>query len=77
MLSWNPVFDSVLSNPLRILTGSTMEVNISHRCRQGILTTPDLADPHLFDYALNELLQLMRMVHILLLFLRIELLYGT
>lgn len=54
-----------------------MEVNISHRCRQGILTTPDLADPHLFDYALNELLQLMRMVHILLLFLRIELLYGT
>lgn len=39
-----------------------MEVNISHRSRQGILTTTDLAHPDLFNNALNELMQLMKMV---------------
>lgn len=39
-----------------------MEVNISHRCRQEILTTSDLAQPNLFKNAVNELLQLIRMV---------------
>ena len=39
-----------------------MEVNISHRTRQEILTTPDLAHPDLFKNAVNELLQLMNMV---------------
>lgn len=41
-----------------------MEVNISHRCRQEILTTSDLADPNLFNNALNELIQLIKMVNI-------------
>lgn len=45
-----------------IFAGATMEVNISHRNRQEILTTPDLADPDLFNNALNELLHLMKMV---------------
>lgn len=45
-----------------IYTGAAMEVNISHRCRQEILTTADLAHPDLFNNALNELLQLMKMV---------------
>lgn len=45
-----------------ICAGATMEVNISHRNRQEILTTPDLAHPDLFNNALNELLQLMKMV---------------
>ncbi|PKI77071.1 hypothetical protein CRG98_002574 [Punica granatum] len=44
-----------------IVAGASMEVNISHRCRQEILTTPNLTHPHLFDNALNELLQLMKM----------------
>ena len=39
-----------------------MEVNISHRSRQEILTTADLAHSDLFNNALNELLQLMKMV---------------
>lgn len=39
-----------------------MEVNISHRCRQDILITADLAQPDLFRNALNELVQLMIMV---------------
>lgn len=39
-----------------------MEVNISHRSRQEILTTSNLADPDLFRNALNELIQLMKMV---------------
>lgn len=43
-----------------------MEVNISHRCRQEILTTSDLADPNLFNTALNELIQLIKMVYIYL-----------
>lgn len=45
-----------------VIAGATMEVNISHRNRQEILTTPDLAHPDLFNNALNELLQLMKMV---------------
>ncbi|KAI7749259.1 hypothetical protein M8C21_030903 [Ambrosia artemisiifolia] len=44
-----------------ISTGSPMEVNISHRTRQEILTTPDLAHPDLFKNAVNELLQLINM----------------
>ncbi|KAL6983812.1 G-protein signaling regulator protein [Sarracenia purpurea var. burkii] len=44
-----------------IVAGATMEVNISHRSRQEILTTPDLAHPDLFKNALNELVQLMKM----------------
>ncbi|XP_057811090.1 regulator of G-protein signaling 1 [Salvia miltiorrhiza] len=44
-----------------ITPGATMEVNISHRCRQEILSTPDLAHPELFKNALNELIQLMKM----------------
>ncbi|XP_030496923.2 regulator of G-protein signaling 1 [Cannabis sativa] len=44
-----------------IKPGASMEVNISHRCRQEILTTSNLADPHLFGNALNELIQLMKM----------------
>lgn len=43
-------------------TGATMEVNISHHCRQEILSTLDLAHPNLFKNALNELIQLMNMV---------------
>lgn len=42
--------------------GSTMEVNISHRSRQEILSTADLAQPDLFRNAQNELVQLMKMV---------------
>lgn len=41
--------------------GATMEVNISHRCRQEILCTLDLSDPNLFKNALNELVHLMKM----------------
>ncbi|KAG5521954.1 hypothetical protein RHGRI_034242 [Rhododendron griersonianum] len=44
-----------------IVPGSTMEVNISHRSRQDILSTADLAQPDLFRNALNELVQLMIM----------------
>ncbi|KZV14971.1 regulator of G-protein signaling 1-like [Dorcoceras hygrometricum] len=44
-----------------ISPGSTMEVNISHRCRQEILNTPDLTNPNLFKSALNELMRLMKM----------------
>ncbi|KAI7757559.1 hypothetical protein M8C21_005560 [Ambrosia artemisiifolia] len=44
-----------------ISTGSPMEVNISHRTRQEILTTPDLAHPDLLKNAVNELLQLINM----------------
>ncbi|KAI3452634.1 hypothetical protein Pfo_009298 [Paulownia fortunei] len=44
-----------------ITPGATMEVNISHRCRQEILSTLDLAHPNLFKNALNELMQLMKM----------------
>ncbi|KAL8532824.1 hypothetical protein ACS0TY_009148 [Phlomoides rotata] len=44
-----------------ITPGATMEVNISHHCRQEILSTLDLAHPDLFKNALNELIQLMKM----------------
>lgn len=43
-------------------TGAPMEVNISHRTRQEILTTLDLAHSDLFKNAVNELLQLINMV---------------
>ncbi|KAI3817497.1 hypothetical protein L1987_11289 [Smallanthus sonchifolius] len=44
-----------------ISTGAPMEVNISHKTRQEIITTLDLAHPYLFRNAVNELLQLMNM----------------
>ncbi|KAG2708005.1 hypothetical protein I3760_05G171800 [Carya illinoinensis] len=44
-----------------IVAGAAMEVNISHRSRQEILTTADLAHPTLFSNALNELMQLIKM----------------
>jgi hypothetical protein len=47
-----------------------MEVNISYRTRQEILTTTNLAHPDLFNNALNELMQLMKTVGGLLLFLQ-------
>ncbi|XP_021746550.1 regulator of G-protein signaling 1-like isoform X1 [Chenopodium quinoa] len=43
-----------------IVAGSPMEVNISHRTRQQILNSADLAHPNLFNTALNELLQLIK-----------------
>ncbi|KAL3644464.1 G-protein signaling regulator protein [Castilleja foliolosa] len=43
-----------------ITPGATMEVNISHRCRQEILSTLDLAHPNLFKNSLNELIHLMK-----------------
>ncbi|XP_054808038.1 regulator of G-protein signaling 1 isoform X2 [Prosopis cineraria] len=43
-----------------IASGASMEVNISHRSRQEILTTPNLARPDLFNNALNEIMQLMK-----------------
>ncbi|WCJ38638.1 G-protein coupled receptors GTPase activators [Euphorbia peplus] len=43
-----------------IVAGGTMEVNISYRTRQEILTTSNLSHPHLFNKAINELLQLMK-----------------
>ncbi|KAF2301755.1 hypothetical protein GH714_028912 [Hevea brasiliensis] len=45
-----------------IVAGAATEVNISHRTRQEILTTVDLAHPDLFNNAINEVLQLMKMV---------------
>nr|XP_027096920.1 regulator of G-protein signaling 1-like [Coffea arabica] len=44
-----------------IVSGATMEVNISHRSRQEILATLDLAQPTLFQNAVNELMLLMKM----------------
>lgn len=44
-----------------IAPGATMEVNISHRCRQEILSTLDLTHPDLFKNAVNELMHLMKM----------------
>ncbi|KAF7839852.1 regulator of G-protein signaling 1 [Senna tora] len=43
-----------------ITLGAAMEVNISHRCRQEILTTSNLARPDLFQNAINEIMQLMK-----------------
>ena len=39
-----------------------MEVNLSHKTRQEILTTQDLTHPDLFKNALNEVMQLIKMV---------------
>ncbi|KAL3501072.1 hypothetical protein ACH5RR_035521 [Cinchona calisaya] len=44
-----------------VVAGATMEVNISHRSKQEILATLDLAQPTLFENALNELMLLMKM----------------
>ncbi|XP_010556357.1 PREDICTED: regulator of G-protein signaling 1 [Tarenaya hassleriana] len=43
-----------------IVAGSEMEVNISHKTRQEILNTQDLAHPNLFKNALNEVMQLIK-----------------
>ncbi|CAI0627204.1 unnamed protein product [Linum tenue] len=43
-----------------VVAGAPMEVNISYRARQDILTTTNLADPDLFSAALNEVMQLMK-----------------
>ncbi|XP_015572282.1 regulator of G-protein signaling 1 [Ricinus communis] len=43
-----------------IVAGAAMEVNISHRTREEILNTANLAHPDLFNKAINELLQLMK-----------------
>ncbi|KAK7312017.1 hypothetical protein RJT34_10557 [Clitoria ternatea] len=43
-----------------IVAGSAMEVNISHRSRQEILSTSNLARLDLFHNALNEIIQLMK-----------------
>ncbi|KAK7306204.1 hypothetical protein VNO77_44130 [Canavalia gladiata] len=43
-----------------IIAGAAMEVNISHRSRQEILLTSDLARSDLFHSALNEIIQLMK-----------------
>lgn len=40
-----------------------MEVNLSHKTRQEILTTQDLTHPDLFKNALNEVMQLIKMVN--------------
>ncbi|KAJ4710941.1 regulator of G-protein signaling 1 [Melia azedarach] len=44
-----------------VVAGASMELNISHRTRQEILTTPNLTHPDLFNNAINELIQLMKM----------------
>ncbi|XP_020527667.1 regulator of G-protein signaling 1 isoform X1 [Amborella trichopoda] len=44
-----------------IVNGSAMEVNISHKTRQEILGTTDLAHPDLFNHAISELMQLIKM----------------
>ncbi|KAJ8548325.1 hypothetical protein K7X08_030794 [Anisodus acutangulus] len=44
-----------------IAAGAPMEVNISHRIRQEILSTNDLSHTDLFKNALGELLQLMKL----------------
>lgn len=49
-----------------------MEVNISHKTRQEILTTLDLAHPDLFKNAVIELLQLISMVSSLPYYTEIE-----
>ncbi|CAM0145601.1 unnamed protein product [Urochloa decumbens] len=41
--------------------GAEMEINISHRTRQEILGRPDLTHPNLFDSAVGEILQLIKM----------------
>ncbi|KAK1319731.1 Regulator of G-protein signaling 1 [Acorus calamus] len=44
-----------------IVAGSEMEVNISHRTRQEILGTLDLAHPNLFSGSIIELIRLIKM----------------
>ncbi|PHT34280.1 Regulator of G-protein signaling 1 [Capsicum baccatum] len=44
-----------------IAAGAPMEVNISHRIRQEILSTTDLSHTDLFKNALGELMQLMKL----------------
>lgn len=44
-----------------IAAGAPMEVNISHRIRQDILSTNDLSHTDLFKNALGELMQLMKL----------------
>lgn len=44
-----------------IAAGAPMEVNISHRIRQEILSTNDLSHTDLFKNALGELMQLMKL----------------
>lgn len=46
----------------RQISGAPMEVNISHRTRQQILNSADLAHPNLFKIAIYELLQLIKTV---------------
>lgn len=46
-------------------TGAAMEINISHRSRQEIMSTSDLACADLFHNALNEIVQLMKAVSFL------------
>uniref|UniRef100_A0A2P2JPG0 Uncharacterized protein n=1 Tax=Rhizophora mucronata TaxID=61149 RepID=A0A2P2JPG0_RHIMU len=43
-----------------------MELNISYRTRQEILTTTNLAHPDLFHNVINEVMQLMKTVGYLL-----------
>uniref|UniRef100_A0A2P2JPF4 Uncharacterized protein MANES_13G018700 n=1 Tax=Rhizophora mucronata TaxID=61149 RepID=A0A2P2JPF4_RHIMU len=43
-----------------IIAGSPMELNISYRTRQEILTTTNLAHPDLFHNVINEVMQLMK-----------------
>ncbi|KAL0748987.1 hypothetical protein Bca101_030989 [Brassica carinata] len=44
-----------------IVAGAEMEVNVSHKTRQEILTTQDLTHLDLFKNALNEVMQLIKM----------------
>ena len=44
------------------ISGAPMEVNISHRTRQQILNSADLAHRNLFKTAIYELLQLIKTV---------------
>jgi hypothetical protein len=43
-------------------TGAAMEINISHRSRQEILSTSNLARADLFHNPLNEIVQYMKTV---------------
>ncbi|OEL27389.1 Regulator of G-protein signaling 1, partial [Dichanthelium oligosanthes] len=44
-----------------IVTGAEMEISVSHRTRQEILGTPGLTHLNLFDSAVDEILQLIKM----------------
>lgn len=59
---------SLICRSILHATGASMEVNISHRTRQEILTTSNLVHPDLFNNAINELMQLVKMVSCLLSF---------